>query len=278
MDIEAWRRKLEGGVPKERTRVPDEVAAEVLFRSDFTCCICREKGKTVQIHHIDEKPSNGDPENLAVLCLECHNMTQIRGGFGKNLGPEEVAMYRKDWITRVQTRRDKADELAAQAMAGLGKPDLTKHSSFLVQNKPLFVFVNSLPDAKAEAIRRSKPGWDSVVTSEMLNANYTYVEFLQGVLLTLASFYESKPFNSPDPRYYFSSLIASRYYWHRAACEPGGPGSSGTSLGVSVGRAVASDAEAMISEMVAAISEQLLGEHRTDFNLKRWRALWESAR
>lgn len=264
-------------VPKERIKVPDEVAAEVLFKSDFTCCVCREKGKAVQIHHIDEDPSNGDPENLAVLCLECHNKTQIKGGFGKNLGAEEVIAYRKDWITRVQTRRDEADKLAAQAMAGLGNPELTKHSSFLVQNKPVFVFVNSLPDAKGQAIRRSKAGWDSGVTSEMLNANYMYVEFLQGVLLTLASFYEGKPFNSPDPRRYFSSFIASLYYWHRAAGEPGGPGSGGTSLGVSVGGAVASDVEAMIWEMVRAISDQLFGEHWADFNLKRWRALWESA-
>ena len=258
---------------KKRSEVPDEVAAEVLFASDFTCCVCREKGKAVQLHHVDEDPSNGAPENLAVLCLECHNKTQVKGGFSKNLGHEEVTKYRKDWIIRVQTRRDKADELAAQAMAGLGKV-----SSHLTQSRPLFVFLNSLPDAKAEAIRRSRPGWDSGVNSEMMTANYMYVDFLRGLLVALASFYQSKPFDSPDPRHYFSSLIASLYHWHRAVLEPGGPGAGGTTVGVLTGGAVASEVERMVSDMVTALSEHLVGEDSANFNLERWRALWESVR
>ncbi len=56
-----------------------------MFASDSTCCVCRERGKAVQVHHIDEDPSNNTPANLAVLCLECHNQTQVSGGFGRKL-------------------------------------------------------------------------------------------------------------------------------------------------------------------------------------------------
>ena len=37
---------------KSRTQVPATVAAEILFSSDNTCCICQERGKFVQIHHL----------------------------------------------------------------------------------------------------------------------------------------------------------------------------------------------------------------------------------
>ena len=64
---------------KHRTQIPDGLAAEVLFAADHICCVCRERGKETQIHHIDENPSNNTFENLAVLCPQCHNDTQLVG-------------------------------------------------------------------------------------------------------------------------------------------------------------------------------------------------------
>jgi 5-methylcytosine-specific restriction endonuclease McrA len=64
---------------KHRTPIPDDLAAEVLFVADRTCCVCQERGKAIQIHHIDENPSNNTFENLAVLCPQCHNDTQLVG-------------------------------------------------------------------------------------------------------------------------------------------------------------------------------------------------------
>ena len=78
---------------KQRPPIPDNIAAEVLFASDRTCCVCQEKGKPVQIHHIDGNPSNNAVENLAVLCLDCHNETQIKGGFGRQLIPSVVTRF-----------------------------------------------------------------------------------------------------------------------------------------------------------------------------------------
>lgn len=69
---------------KKRVEIPLNVSAKVMFLSDRTCCVCRSGNKLIQIHHIDENPSNNSLNNLAVLCLDCHNETMIKGDLGEN--------------------------------------------------------------------------------------------------------------------------------------------------------------------------------------------------
>jgi tetratricopeptide (TPR) repeat protein len=92
---------------KRRIPIPKDVAARTLFESDRTCCVCRSK-KPVQIHHIDDDPSNNDPGNLAVLCFDCHLDTQVQGGFDRKLDAEQVRLYKRDWLEVV--RRYRADQ------------------------------------------------------------------------------------------------------------------------------------------------------------------------
>ena len=103
---------------KIRTPIPNDVAADVMFASDRTCCVCRERGKAMQIHHIDENPSNNKFENLSALCLECHNDTQLKGGFGRKLNSDLVIKYRDEWLQRVQSRRNLSDEMAVNRHVG----------------------------------------------------------------------------------------------------------------------------------------------------------------
>jgi hypothetical protein len=56
---------------KTRVAIPRGVAADVMFASNSTCCKCDERGKSVQIHHLDEDPSNNDSANLAGALLQC---------------------------------------------------------------------------------------------------------------------------------------------------------------------------------------------------------------
>lgn len=87
--------------------IPPEIAAKALFRSDRTCCVCRMRGKPVQIHHIDGNNRNNKLENLAVLCLDCHAETQVVGGFHRKVDAEQVILYRNDWENIVQRERTK---------------------------------------------------------------------------------------------------------------------------------------------------------------------------
>ena len=82
---------------KIRTKIPKNIAARVQFHSNRTCCVCRDGNKIIQIHHLDENPVNHNEENLAVLCLECHDQTMIKGGFGRKLDSDLIILYRDDW-------------------------------------------------------------------------------------------------------------------------------------------------------------------------------------
>lgn len=96
---------------KQRESISPELAARVLFLADRTCCVCRVRPKPVQIHHIDEDPSNNTLENLAVVCFDCHRETQIRGGFDRKLDAEQVILYRNDWNEIVAKKRMAAEFL-----------------------------------------------------------------------------------------------------------------------------------------------------------------------
>lgn len=91
---------------KERIPIPEDVAARVMFVADRTCCVCRKQRQDVQIHHIDENPSNNDENNLVVLCLQCHNDTQKRGGFGRHLNAAQVLEFKKAWEQQVVLNRN----------------------------------------------------------------------------------------------------------------------------------------------------------------------------
>jgi tetratricopeptide (TPR) repeat protein len=103
------RSSYAGPMPKSRVPVPQAVAAQALFLADRTCCVCRDHNKPIQLHHIDENPSNNDLSNLAVLCIDCHNKTQIRGGFDRKLDAEQIILYRDDWNRVVAARRSPRD-------------------------------------------------------------------------------------------------------------------------------------------------------------------------
>lgn len=110
---------------KIRTEIPNDVAAKVLFLSDRTCCVCKSAKKPVQIHHIDENPSNNQPDNLAILCLDCHNDTMIKGGFGRKLNADQVILYKNDWLKTIKKRRESTE------LQGLQNQAMKRDSNFI---------------------------------------------------------------------------------------------------------------------------------------------------
>jgi len=80
-----------------RLSIPQNIADKIMFSNDHTCCICRIKGKHVQIHHIDGDNSNNNMGNLAILCLECHSKVTSNQGFGRSYTGGEVKRYKRTW-------------------------------------------------------------------------------------------------------------------------------------------------------------------------------------
>ncbi len=260
---------------KRRDPVPGERAAKVLFAADHTCCVCRDRGRPVQIHHIDEDPSNNDERNLSVLCLICHDQTQVKGGFGRKLDATLVTEYRDDWQQRVEQRREKADEIASMRMAGTVVPveiDEQEDAAVMVAADPKLVeYVEFLPERLAAAYAISRPRWDSGATLEMLQGTFDIIDVVTQMLVRLASWFPIEHFDNLPATEYFSRFVSSRFLWHRALAEPGGVGTGGTIVGPSAAAGVLSDIENAVAELVSAL---LWG--REGFRLKAWRARWKA--
>ncbi|MEK6885184.1 MAG: HNH endonuclease [Nanoarchaeota archaeon] len=56
-----------------RVPIPSELKKEIYNLYSYECVDCGEKNKKLlQIHHIDEDPSNNDITNLEIVCVWCH--------------------------------------------------------------------------------------------------------------------------------------------------------------------------------------------------------------
>jgi hypothetical protein len=239
-----------------RTPIPDSTAAEVLFVQDHTCCVCNERGKQVQIHHIDENPSNHELSNLAVLCFDCHDRTQQRGGFGRKLSASEIRRYRDEWLKRIIERRAKADQIAA-ARGGGGDvlPQLNATPTEWRRPPELLLkgYVRNLPDVRKDAYASVRKLWSSPNTHDMVQGCYTVTDVMEQVWCHLASWFPPRHFGGQPPDKYINDYLATRHAWHRALAEPRGQGSGGTIVRIEAAHGVMSDAENMIRETVEAL-------------------------
>lgn len=255
---------------KNRVGIPSDLSADVMFASDRTCCVCRERGKTLQLHHIDENSSNNIFENLSVLCLECHNDTQVKGGFGRKLNSSLVIKYRNEWLDRVNQRRNLADEMAVKRQVGETSLDhstlILKHTQLL--DSPLD-YIQSLPGYRLALLREAQPKWDTGTTLTMVQASYDYIDALNGVLVALAEYYSPMQFDNKTPQEYFSEIISSRFQWHRTIAEPHGAGTGGTIVNIVCSGNVISDVEKMVEDIVMS----LVG-YVDSFNWEVWTKQW----
>ncbi|HEY0556820.1 MAG TPA: hypothetical protein VGG20_21365 [Thermoanaerobaculia bacterium] len=86
---------------KVRKKVGLAAEADVLLRSRRRCAICfglnRDAGiKAGQIAHLDQDPSNNDPDNLAFLCFDHHDAYDSKTRQSKNFTESEVKLYRTE--------------------------------------------------------------------------------------------------------------------------------------------------------------------------------------
>jgi hypothetical protein len=262
------RRYLLGSsVPKVRVSVPEELKAKVLFASDHTCCVCQERGVAVQMHHLDENPTENREDNLAVLCLECHNRTQLTGGFGRHLARQDVVTYRDDWVRRVKNRRDLADQIAAQRQAGVAAvPSAVSNTA---PPAALLPYVESLPTALAKAYELARPRWEEGPMSESRRATYEVIDVLEQMLVHLAGWCRPNHFGDIPAAEFFSQHVSGRFLWRRGLAEHVHGGNITVQIAAS---AVLADVE----DDVAALVEALIAEgHRDEWASwsKRWAAV-----
>lgn len=269
---------------KERIPIPEDVASEVIFLSDKTCCVCREKGKTVQIHHLDEDPSNNSKDNLAVLCLECHDQTQIRGGFGRKLNKPIIEKYRDDWYAKVKESREVFPKHYYEAMGekvplSASCQAQTSVEGYLAlqrdEKQRAIDFSNfkaKMNVIKAKAMRDFDNGAESGVTSEQMQAGYDYIHVLEGILIRLGYFFEECPGDFSTWEEYFSDEVQRLFSFYRVLKEAMAPG--GTIVGPLACTDVMSNLEDTIVEMVHALCFRFEYDNKASF--KDWACVWSS--
>lgn len=101
---------LGGGYAERARRIPQNVREAVISRDEGRCRKCGSPGN--QIDHI--RGSSGDPSNLQLLCVRCHNEKTVNGFkfISADSHPQEWA---KRELLLARIRRTKAARLCDSA-------------------------------------------------------------------------------------------------------------------------------------------------------------------
>ena len=239
---------------KHRTSIPKNLAAHVRWLSDDTCCICMEREKRIQIHHINEDPRDHSVENLAVLCLECHDEIHKKGGSTRNLDPQFVTLCRDKCLEAVTWRREEINKKEVERQVGNNTKSRQRNK---VQHTQLSEFprgyINSLPKFKSDLLLQIKRQKLDGTTLDIIEANSHYANALKGILVTLATFYSPEYFKDQSPQEFFSEIISARDPFYSIIAEPDGPHTGGTISGIMIGLERIKDIENLIETMVLGL-------------------------
>ena len=265
---------------KQRTTIPEDTASHARWLSDDTCCICHEREKDIQLHHIDEDPQNHNIKNLAVLCLECHNKTQKKGGFARGLTPNYVTKCRDNWLATVDLRREEANKSDIKRRTGekssrnQPKDKRQNRLDFLEETNFEFevIFIKSLPNFKTELSQKLQEKISGKVTTiDILNARDEYINALISILVKLANFYHPEYFEDQSPKEFFLKIISERRALYTMVAEPYGIGTGGTIRSIVSLNFCAEDVENLIETMVKGLV------YFSEFEYDGWQQLWRNA-
>ena len=101
---------------KVRVPIPEQLRLEIIEKCNNRCCVCQTP--FVQIHHIDEDPSNNTFDNLVALCPNCHSQAPSRSHMTVNLTEGRLKQLRDRWYAYCEARRA-GSNVGANAMLKL---------------------------------------------------------------------------------------------------------------------------------------------------------------
>ncbi|MGQ3014186.1 MAG: HNH endonuclease [Flavobacteriales bacterium] len=120
--------------PKPRKRIPEKLAAQVVYKANRKCCVCKSPGK--QIHHLNGDTTDNVMNNLAYLCLDCHDEAEKKGGLSRKLSPETIILYRDQLYKQIEQERKQAIGYFSTNVPQLSSEDLlvaTKNALIILE-------------------------------------------------------------------------------------------------------------------------------------------------
>jgi len=91
---------------KIRKKIKTDLEYDLLYKCAQTCCVCRVS-KSVEIHHIDENPSNNVEDNLVAICRNCHGDAHTTRKLSQNLTPAKILNFKQRWEKEVSQNASK---------------------------------------------------------------------------------------------------------------------------------------------------------------------------
>ena len=78
-------------MPTESLRISMDSEIRILTECDYTCCFCREEGKDIGVHALD------DDSLLFALCDDCFQLAKAYPEGRKSISPEELRVTKRVW-------------------------------------------------------------------------------------------------------------------------------------------------------------------------------------
>lgn len=110
---------------ESRPPIPTKTVIKLLHESKFCCCICRDRNRSVIIHHIEEWniSKSHEEDNLVVLCLLHHDTAHTKKDLSLNLSKTKLIELKEKWIEEAKLQD-------TYAILGLMKPSGARYDYF----------------------------------------------------------------------------------------------------------------------------------------------------
>lgn len=167
-----------------RPPIPQKIAEEVLLKSAFTCCICRQSDLPVVIHHLErwEQSHSHAPDNLAVLCLNHHGEAHSYHENSRNLTAQIIRKARDQWYACIENQNIEAELALDTVRRYCGRWDYFNLSY-------IFGFINDRKISfnsrfKSDLIAKGLITENGTICSDKLTKNDAYwLNFFDGLYL-----------------------------------------------------------------------------------------------
>jgi len=122
---------------EKRPPIPTPIQRSVMTKNLGVCCVCKERGLGINLHHIDKNPFNNIEENIAVLCLKEHDKHHRPKVYKETnhteLSEEKIKEFKQEWEQTVAEGQSENPKIIA-VVNTYGSYENIHSVRFLIQN------------------------------------------------------------------------------------------------------------------------------------------------
>lgn len=141
---------------KQRKAISITTKYQLFYNCARTCCVCKNLKNPIQIHHIDNDPSNNIYENLIVLCSNCHDEAHTDHKLTNNLTVKELIHHKSKWEENIK-------KLSSNAMLPIS-----------ISNCAMWTFINyeKIPRIlKSNGLKFEQEQFDNLLNQNIIDKN-----------------------------------------------------------------------------------------------------------